>query len=764
MAKKPKYQAYVVFKGRKPGIYKDWNSTNAQVHRFSGEDQRGFTTLEAAVQAWEEHARTVANVEIKEEESNSPSLPVAFDVLVKSETEQSADNSSFSIKRQFSDIDIAGSDDSERVTKKHKVKDFDTEEEESVEIGNENVPRIALTPEQEAVAELALNGHNIFLTGAGGCGKTITIREIMARLDKKRVCYHVVAPTGISALPLGGTTTYSFLGWDHDRMRDHLDTLGDGLSDKKTAIIQKVAVLIIEEISMVENHFLERMNLVLQEIVGDDQPFGGKQVIILGDFHQLPPVKPIEFCVECGNHIVKAQDIEFDYTCQRCGKCFVEGDKWAFKAPVWSALNLRHIRLEKIHRQKDASFKAILDKIRYGFDLEPEEWEILERTKKVPKDICAVRLMARNKQVDRINWAELAAIKEPQRTWKCIDLHRKLWPFPKHEVHNKPWEHGDPLEHHRFPKRLTLKVGAKVVLLVNIDIKGGLVNGSQGVVIGFQKCDEPKCEPTIRLGSRSQRGLCGGKTLYETTYAPVVKFANNTKRRIIAFESKSRYGTNARPYLGTRVQVPLKLAWALTIHKSQGMTLNHLEVSSKDIFERGQLYVALSRCTTLEGVTLTEFNRNQLPPDEDVLNFYETTKWETFDQADDDETKTKTELKKEFVSSSQMQGIKEEPNFMPAHQGAEQVESTLIKAEPNNSQAEEPKVTDVQIKSEPASSVAEVIGWHFDPPLLDATEDLDATRTMIGEDQEMYWTAESRGTSEEAEDLERSKYFPRIEH
>ncbi|KAH7377593.1 hypothetical protein BKA64DRAFT_255757 [Cadophora sp. MPI-SDFR-AT-0126] len=85
MAKKPKYQAYVVFKGRKPGIYKDWNSTNAQVHRFSGEDQRGFTTLEAAVQAWEEHARTVANVEIKEEESNSPSLPVAFDVLVKSD-------------------------------------------------------------------------------------------------------------------------------------------------------------------------------------------------------------------------------------------------------------------------------------------------------------------------------------------------------------------------------------------------------------------------------------------------------------------------------------------------------------------------------------------------------------------------------------------------------------------------------------------------------------------------------------------------------
>ncbi len=183
---------------------------------------------------------------------------------------------------------------------------------------------------------------------------------------------------------------------------------------------------------------------------------------------------------------------------------------------------------------------------------------------------------------------------------------------------------------HRFIQDLTLKVGARVVLLQNLNPK--LVNGSQCVVIGFQhatteleKVREARGEhQSIREESiRAYRDS-------NPVWRPLVRFANGRVELIPAFPSASiRGGSKLQDqYVVCRTQIPLTLAWALSIHKSQGMTLDYVEVSSQDIFESGQLYVALSRATHPGGLRLTGFKRKQLPMDKAVLEFYTKTRWE----------------------------------------------------------------------------------------------------------------------------------------
>jgi len=147
---------------------------------------------------------------------------------------------------------------------------------------------------------------------------------------------------------------------------------------------------------MLENQILEQMNRVMQSIREDGRPFGGVQMFFLGDFYQLPPVKPFPFCITCGG-FMSPKGLEF--TCQDCptgnaGVVFYDGDKWAFKASVWEELNLRYIRLKQLHRQKDPGFRDILNDIRNGLLLNEEEWQDLERIKDHPPGICAVRLMS----------------------------------------------------------------------------------------------------------------------------------------------------------------------------------------------------------------------------------------------------------------------------------------------------------------------------------------------------------------------------------
>ncbi|KAI9049142.1 hypothetical protein LZ554_006990 [Drepanopeziza brunnea f. sp. 'monogermtubi'] len=580
MARKNRKEAYVVFRGRIPGLYRTWDECNAQISGFSKGHQLGYERLEDAEKAWAEHtarqdAEKPIRVFVAGRLKGKPIKKEVMDSDYDSDREELEKPKTLKRSADYSDLD----DYQYQAARKRQRIFRNVSDDEGEAITQD--PGVELTVEQEEVVSLAMRGHNMFLTGAGGSGKTVTLKEILRCLTERKKKYQVVAPTGIAALPLGGKTIHSFMGWKPDTLRKSLE---DILKDMKPYIrkgIRKAQVLIVEEISMVENQNLERMNLILQDVMTNNSPFGGKQ--------------------------------------------------------------------------KDKQFKDILTKIRYGIPLTPEEWDSLERIKPLPlHGIYPVRLMSRRRQVAEINRAELQAIKLPSKSWTAVNRYEKKYPFPEWN-HSRPWKSDQPLKNHRLPECLVLKVGAKVVLLHNFDQKRGLVNGSQGVVVGFQKKDGVDCDPEIKfIEGKPRMGPGNTKRHWDTFSAPVVRFANGIIMPVFAIDSTSQYGTKKMPYLATRVQIPLTLAWALTIHKSQGMTLDYIEVSSQNIFETGQFYVALSRGTNIEGVTVTGFSRDQLPLDDDVVGFYRRTKWETFGTAEpQDNDEVIVNLKEETPSDGE---------------------------------------------------------------------------------------------------------------
>ncbi|ESZ91278.1 hypothetical protein SBOR_8345 [Sclerotinia borealis F-4128] len=500
---------------------------------------------------------------------------------------------------------------------------------------------VELTAEQVTVVEMAMSGDNIFLTGAAGSGKTVTLLQIIGKLKEKLGDYNqipkvqVAAPTGLAALPLNGRTTYSVAGWKPDSFKQRLDLLLQSTKRRTARALWKLEVLILEEISMIESQFLERLNLLLQRVKNNREPFGGIQVIFLGDFYQLPPVKPFEHCMMCGVEMVGL----FNRVCQstRCKDrpdniSFAPGDKWAFNAPVWKQLKFRFVKLEQIHRQKDETFKALLNKVRNGIKLSDSEWHDLIRPKELPPSSFPVRLMARRIDVKRFNDSQLDLIQSEAKVWEAYDDSCKLYKLddvqPQSEIEMKRQEYRVALsEWHRFPEKLTLKIGAKVVLLHNQAPDLGLVNGSQGTIVGF--VNAKKWPPATFQGDHEEWRKTQMKIYKDKNpWRPIVKFADGKTSAIAPVPSETLMGTVEDRYLVCRTQIPLMLAWALSIHKSQGMTMEHVEVSRKDIFESGQLYVALSRAKTLEGLTVTGYSREEIAMDEDVVEFYRKTKWE----------------------------------------------------------------------------------------------------------------------------------------
>jgi ATP-dependent DNA helicase PIF1 len=509
--------------------------------------------------------------------------------------------------------------------------------------------KVKLSAEQKEVLKMALRGNNIFLTGAAGSGKTVTLKEIIRKLREIGKVVEVVAPTGMAALPLNGRTTFSFAGWGPDDLRKPIKKLLGHRKQRVVKAIMKLDVLVIEEISMVENQFLERLNLLFQDILNNELdldgnplpvaklPFGGKQVIFIGDFYQLPPVKPFAFCLVCGEEISTKKGADPICMSDHCRELsdrvkFKPGDKWAFRAPVWRELDMRHVHLQQIHRQKDSKFQDILNKFRNGTALSVEEWRGLERRKQIPQYAFAVRLMSLINQVKAFNNRELAAIKFESHRWTAYDDCIKLLKDNNMLHDPKLQEYTESLRDHRFQEDLELKFGAKVVLLYNLNHELGLVNGSQGTIVGFLPASDDEVHVKKMTGDHKEWRLEQVKHFRQQNLRrPVVQFTNGVKIPIPVVASASLRGGAklGEQYVVCRTQLPLTLGWALSIHKSQGMTLNYVEVNRRDIFESGQLYVAMSRATELEGLNVTGGSREQQPMDKDVLEFYKTTKWET---------------------------------------------------------------------------------------------------------------------------------------
>lgn len=504
-----------------------------------------------------------------------------------------------------------------------------------------------LCKEQSDLVNLILSGRNVFYTGSAGCGKSTVLKAFVSELKANGKRVKIVAPTGRAALDINGSTTWTFAGWTPNHMKKPIAELEKGAHGKFVRRrLKNVDVLVMDEISMVENLHFERLNRLMKEARGNQKAFGGVQLVVTGDFCQLPPVKPFQFCMECGKELMQVKTGSV-YKCREHGD-FLDENKWAFRSSAWQECGFEHIHLTKIHRQSDEIFIRILQKLRIGSELTSMDRDILLNH---PSDTTnAIRLFSTHVEVKRVNDAEFARLQTRKLDFKCLDSFKWNQEHRHLEWYKRRQSDGSlaALKDHRLDPVVELKQGTLVVLLTNLDITSGLVNGSQGRVVGFQKYSSgnlPKALSTWRqeMGGPGKKGeisippgvqtLAGEHALLregeikrfiqeaKAQEWPVVRFDNGIQRVIFA-ECRVNEMGDEEPYsLLMRTQIPLVPAWAMTVHKSQGMTLNKVVVDLARSFESGQEYVALSRATSLEGLKVESLGQKISSGDEQVKAF-----------------------------------------------------------------------------------------------------------------------------------------------
>ena len=268
-----------------------------------------------------------------------------------------------------------------------------------------------LNPEQQQVVDLIIAGHNVFYTGPAGCGKSTVLRAFTHRLKKSGKKVTILAPTGRAALNVGGMTTWTYAGWTPDMHSRPLGVLkkyahGDFVWKR----LNETDILVIDEISMVENLHLERLSAVMKEARGNKRAFGGVQVVVTGDFCQLPPPRPFQTCLECGCDMVihletqaevaakpmtisrisrlmapggnemdkiASRDRNKTYACPGGHATFHDRDKWAFQSKAWDECAFQCVHLQSVHRQRDPEFLRLLQKCRLGLPLSADEIDLL---------------------------------------------------------------------------------------------------------------------------------------------------------------------------------------------------------------------------------------------------------------------------------------------------------------------------------------------------------------------------------------------------
>jgi ATP-dependent exoDNAse (exonuclease V) alpha subunit len=392
---------------------------------------------------------------------------------------------------------------------------------------------------QETALNILKSGKNVFITGSAGTGKTYLLNQYIQYLKERRIYPTIVAPTGIAASHLKGQTIHSFFALG---MRDTVVDNGyvEFLLEKSylKSRFSKLKLLIIDEVSMVSPEIFASMDKVLRAFKNNPEPFGGVQVIISGDFFQLPPVS----------------------------KEFKE-KRFAWQTPAWKALGLKSCYLQQKFRQDDDSLIQILDEIRLASVSESSHALLESRFhKELNSNFRPTKLYTHNIDVDRINLEELAKLQAKSYLFRYTS---------KGSAKNieKIFKTALVLE------ELTLKKGAVVLFIKNNPDKN-YVNGTTGVVLGF--------EGNI----------------------PVVQTSTGQKIRVLPEEWTLE--NDKGESIATVSQIPLRLAWAITIHKSQGMTLDSAEIDLSKTFEVGQGYVALSRLKNIEGLCLMGINEMAL--------------------------------------------------------------------------------------------------------------------------------------------------------
>ena len=422
---------------------------------------------------------------------------------------------------------------------------------------------MSLNEEQAEALKIIHEGKSVFLTGPGGTGKSFLIQRIVETLNEKLKKVAVTALTGCAALLLGkeAKTVYSWAGIGLGR--EEAKKIANDIAKQPWKIKVRrrwllTKVLIIDEISMMTPEILELLDTVGRLVRRQDKPFGGLQLIMVGDFFQLPPVSKDEA-------------------------------RFVFESPIWKTLDLTTITLKQIMRQSDSAFQEILNEARFGKlsakslatlkSRQTDEWQKLK--------IRPTLLFSRRSEVDMINRKNLKALTGQSKTFEAKTVYDTT--IAKGNEDNSfalaKLDRDAP-----YTVSLELKVGTQVMLIYNLDQANGLVNGSRGVVEEFNAIGYPSvlfkgCDKAIEIGPQT-------------------------------WESDEVEGLK-------RSQIPLILAYAVTIHKCQGATLDSVLIDiGCSTFETGQAYVALSRVKSLDSLYIFDLEPEAFKANKKVLAFY----------------------------------------------------------------------------------------------------------------------------------------------
>lgn len=402
--------------------------------------------------------------------------------------------------------------------------------------------------DQALALEIMMAGESVLLTGPAGSGKTHVLNDFVRRAKREGRHVSVTATTGLAATHLGGNTIHSWSGIGiHDELPKNFH---EGLLKGRHDTIEKTDVLVIDEISMLHDFRLDMVDSIVRKVRKSDEPFGGIQVILCGDFFQLPPVS---------RHG------------QPKGSFVVNSNAWQEFDPVICYL-------DEQHRQNDDEFLEILSALRAN-DIRRRHAEALMARKEVFDPFMEVtELHTTNVDVDTINYQRLGSLKTEEHYYEMTTSGKKVY--------------VDNLKRSCLAsEELVLKEGAFVMCIKNNPEKK-YVNGSLGTIVGFEK---------------------------DTDY-PIVELKNGRKIVVTPDTWELRDGDKKRASL---VQIPLRLAWAITVHKSQGMTLDAARIDLRKAFVEGMGYVALSRVRSLETLSLAGINQMALRVSPEALEIDE---------------------------------------------------------------------------------------------------------------------------------------------
>ncbi|KAL5704686.1 DNA helicase [Ranunculus cassubicifolius] len=435
---------------------------------------------------------------------------------------------------------------------------------------------ITFNPQQQHILTSISNSKNVFITGPAGTGKTVLLQEAIKILRQKyqRSEVYVTASTGVAAFHLNGQTIHSFAGLGLSAKEplgeDELKVMIGRIFKNKRAVMRwrRVKALVIDEVSMVNGHFFDNLEYIARKIRGDWKPWGKIQLIVSGDFFQLAPITNEE----------KEDEKAF-----------------AFEADCWNFSFDLQVELTEVFRQQsDQCLIDLLHAVRKG-RVDDDHIRVLEQCCDKPFDesMNVTHIFPLNNEVNKFNEKRLRKLGGDVQKYTAKDTGKE------------PWK--SQLQKGIAPDELELCAGARVMLTKNKDSYRGLVNGATGTVVDF-------------VLVRDEKKMKKLKGVSATGWLPKVKFDSGP---LIVVEPQSWSIQEGSSKVATRKQVPLMLAWAVSAHKCQGMTLDCLRTDLSRAFGYGMVYVVISRVRSLEGLHLSGFDSSKIKAHPKVVDFYE---------------------------------------------------------------------------------------------------------------------------------------------